>query len=667
MDTRDSDLGDDSMSHIDEQSDREEDMRDCESSDEGVNVNGMNGVMDFNNRGSPERNSEMTDTPFPPNHPLGMLSNLSALNMSVPTLQSFQQHNDVLEKIKMQVRDMKVGFMNSDFSALHPSFTSTLQSSLGFNTHQVSQAQNNNNNNNQNSSHGNNESSNGFPFSSPTAAVNKDASNSSTSSETSNSSQQNNGWSFEEQFKQVRQLYEINDDPKRKLFLDDLFLFMQKRGTPINRLPIMAKSVLDLYELYNLVIARGGLVDVINKKLWQEIIKGLHLPSSITSAAFTLRTQYMKYLYPYECEKKSLSTPAELQAAIDGNRREGRRTSYGQFESQMQQQLQLPQLQRSPIPNSLQQMSPLSLVTHAQQNSHHRLMGAPGVVGQLPSIVPHDIEQRMLEYIKLFQAPKDLKRPQSPDVSREALNALEMSRMALWNMYNNTSPHNQHNNPSPPEVQQEALNLHQRESPSPIPSAPSPISIKRERDLHDLNDYPPAKRGLIRSNSDLNRKSSITNNNNNKYDHHIGSNNNNSQVTPIKDNSNKKRSESPSLTSQQIQNNENGTHHLQSPVRHHNKQNGLDSIGTTILNGMQFKIVSKENSSTGEPQLVVKLEVNGILFEGVLFPNPSNSSPASASTTPSTEPMISPVKHSSPNRNSLNDDHKLTQQMVSSS
>lgn len=77
-----------------------------------------------------------------------------------------------------------------------------------------------------------------------------------------------------------------------KLFhLLNIFLFYFFVGTPINRLPIMAKSVLDLYELYNLVIARGGLVDVINKKLWQEIIKGLHLPSSITSAAFTLRTQ----------------------------------------------------------------------------------------------------------------------------------------------------------------------------------------------------------------------------------------------------------------------------------------------------------------------------------------------------------------------------------------
>lgn len=49
----------------------------------------------------------------------------------------------------------------------------------------------------------------------------------------------------------------------------------------------------------------------------------------------------MKYLYPYECEKKNLSNPSELQAAIDGNKREGRRSSYGQFDSQIQNQLQL--------------------------------------------------------------------------------------------------------------------------------------------------------------------------------------------------------------------------------------------------------------------------------------------------------------------------------------
>uniref|UniRef100_A0A8C8VH69 AT-rich interactive domain-containing protein 3 n=1 Tax=Pelusios castaneus TaxID=367368 RepID=A0A8C8VH69_9SAUR len=133
-------------------------------------------------------------------------------------------------------------------------------------------------------------------------------------------------WTYEEQFKQ---LYELDGDPKRKEFLDDLFHFMQKRGTPVNRIPIMAKQVLDLYMLYVLVTEKGGLVEVINKKLWREITKGLNLPTSITSAAFTLRTQYMKYLYPYECEKRGLSNPNELQAAIDSNRREGRRQGFG--------------------------------------------------------------------------------------------------------------------------------------------------------------------------------------------------------------------------------------------------------------------------------------------------------------------------------------------------
>ncbi|KAI1891827.1 hypothetical protein AGOR_G00147750 [Albula goreensis] len=138
--------------------------------------------------------------------------------------------------------------------------------------------------------------------------------------------QDHGDWTYEEQF---RQLYELDGDPKRKEFLDDLFSFMQKRGTPVNRIPIMAKQVLDLYMLYQLVTEKGGLVEVINKKLWREITKGLNLPTSITSAAFTLRTQYMKYLYPYECDKRGLSNPNELQAAIDSNRREGRRQGFG--------------------------------------------------------------------------------------------------------------------------------------------------------------------------------------------------------------------------------------------------------------------------------------------------------------------------------------------------
>lgn len=85
-------------------------------------------------------------------------------------------------------------------------------------------------------------------------------------------------------------------------------------------------------------------------------------------------SRYMKYLYPYECEKRRLSTPAELQAAIDGNRREGRRSSYGTYAasgSTTNESL----VQRNPhTPNSLAlhaQMSPLSLVTAVAAGGQH--------------------------------------------------------------------------------------------------------------------------------------------------------------------------------------------------------------------------------------------------------------------------------------------------------
>lgn len=44
---------------------------------------------------------------------------------------------------------------------------------------------------------------------------------------------------------------------------------------------------------------------------------------------FSPLCRYMKYLYPYECDKRGLSNPNELQAAIDSNRREGRRQGFG--------------------------------------------------------------------------------------------------------------------------------------------------------------------------------------------------------------------------------------------------------------------------------------------------------------------------------------------------
>ncbi|CAK1584705.1 unnamed protein product [Parnassius mnemosyne] len=369
------------------------------------------------------------------------------------------------------------------------------------------------------------------------------------------------GWSFEEQYKQVRQLYEISDDPQRKEFLDDLFSFMQKRGTPINRLPIMAKSVLDLYELYNLVIARGGLVEVINKKLWQEIIKGLRLPSSITSAAFTLRTQYMKYLYDYECEKKNLSTRSELDAAIEGNKREGRRAS-GQYDAQAA--LAMPSLNRG-VSLSMPLAQPLALPLGA----------VPRLPMHAPHLHNHDIEFRVREYMKMIQQQRDLIRngSESPPGSggtmmspREAaLSAIDVSRLTLWSLYNNNN-----NSPQPDfEPQREALNL----SESPNSSA----SGKREA---CRSPPPPAKRRTPRppsprASGELEPRRALA-----------------AHAHP--------HAHAPALApapAPQLNGNANG------------------------VNGAAFKITSRGDATTGDQQLVVSIELNGVTYEGVLFPS----------------------------------------------
>lgn len=201
----------------------------------------------------------------------------------------------------------------------------------------------------------------------------------------------------------------------------------------------------------------------------------------------------MKYLYPYECEKRRLSTPAELQAAIDGNRREGRRSSYGQYES----------MQRSPNPV---QISPLTLVSQQQQalaarmnsvmtsgialhnGAHHpthpQPMGQPLNGGPIPGLAPSEFEARMMEYVKLLNkeirssaATPPIQGDASPPSSTSPMNPLEVSRMTLWNLYNNNQP--------PPEPQKEALNLSD-------PQLQPPLNVKREPETRESS--PPAKK-----------------------------------------------------------------------------------------------------------------------------------------------------------------------------
>ncbi|KAF2902055.1 hypothetical protein ILUMI_04131 [Ignelater luminosus] len=274
----------------------------------------------------------------------------------------------------------------------------------------------------------------------------------------------------------------------------------------------------------------------------------------------------MKYLYPYECEKRRLSTPAELQAAIDGNRREGRRSSYGQYDN----------IQRSPIPSS--QMSPLSLVSQHQQltarmnsaltggiglhngahhPSHPQPMGQPFNGGPIPSLAPSELEARMMEYMKLIN--KDMRnaaatppRPgeSSPPSATSPLNALEVSRMAIWSLYNNNQI--QH------EPQKEALNL----------SETSPHSLPITSNNTNSNQQPVAKREPERECSPPAKKF-------------------------VKD----------------------------------------DDDSKHVITSTLIKVSSRGDPRNGDNSLVVTMELNGILYQGVLFAQSPPSSGRTALTS----------------------------------
>jgi len=62
----------------------------------------------------------------------------------------------------------------------------------------------------------------------------------------------------------LNKLFEMDDNPERRMFLDKLLHFMEDKGSPITACPTISKNPLDLFKLYFLVKERGGFLEVSN-------------------------------------------------------------------------------------------------------------------------------------------------------------------------------------------------------------------------------------------------------------------------------------------------------------------------------------------------------------------------------------------------------------------
>ncbi|XP_048661877.1 AT-rich interactive domain-containing protein 1B isoform X6 [Marmota marmota marmota] len=106
----------------------------------------------------------------------------------------------------------------------------------------------------------------------------------------------------------ITKVYELGNEPERKLWVDRYLTFMEERGSPVSSLPAVGKKPLDLFRLYVCVKEIGGLAQVNKNKKWRELATSLHVGTS-SSAASSLKKQYIQYLFAFECKTERGEEP----------------------------------------------------------------------------------------------------------------------------------------------------------------------------------------------------------------------------------------------------------------------------------------------------------------------------------------------------------------------
>ena len=111
---------------------------------------------------------------------------------------------------------------------------------------------------------------------------------------------------------------EESEEQKSRRFNEELIKFYNIQGKDSFKHPIVSGKNLDLYKLYNEVIRLGGYQSVLENKQWKDVVTILDLPSSCTSASFTVKRHYKKYLLAYEQAFNKTSLDTKLSDKEEG-------------------------------------------------------------------------------------------------------------------------------------------------------------------------------------------------------------------------------------------------------------------------------------------------------------------------------------------------------------
>ncbi|CAN9499974.1 unnamed protein product [Ophioblennius macclurei] len=123
----------------------------------------------------------------------------------------------------------------------------------------------------------------------------KEESSSSEEDDEDEEEDQEEGASGEEEEEEVELFPE-----ERENFLQQLYKFMEDRGTPINKRPVLGYRNLNLFKLYRLVHKLGGFDNIESGAVWKQVYQDLGIPVLNSAAGYNVKCAYRKYLYGFE-------------------------------------------------------------------------------------------------------------------------------------------------------------------------------------------------------------------------------------------------------------------------------------------------------------------------------------------------------------------------------
>ncbi|CAL1277052.1 unnamed protein product [Larinioides sclopetarius] len=93
-----------------------------------------------------------------------------------------------------------------------------------------------------------------------------------------------------------------DDEPseEKDRFVAQLYKFMDERGTPINKAPVVSNRDLNLYKLFRIMHKLGGYNKVTNKNKWKTVYTRMGLPQSNLNGPNQIKVAYKRFLQSFE-------------------------------------------------------------------------------------------------------------------------------------------------------------------------------------------------------------------------------------------------------------------------------------------------------------------------------------------------------------------------------